>query len=1457
MNQESAEEEDTSDVDKEDEQPPPEQQVQKQVQQQQEQIFQVEDPSENHFVLEVKSSKSFRQANAAEEKTYRAFLKNPSKEKYISDLLSHIKALFETLLNVARQDYGENGVIRIYIRHPKLQRPIIVTPTYLGFITTEMIMEYIDNVLYSSGEIPADDGLEINVATVKLLKGSGRKHITNIEKDILSKRSLVKIRNYDNSCLPRAIVVGYRKLLADGDKENVQFRNEFEKIRDHRRKFQETEALNLRHAAGIPSDRAGHIGDIIKYENYLKVSIVVISAKIGNKRVYNGCPKYDRKIFLYHTDTENGRGHFDTITRINAMMCTSYYCNECGKGFKNKTQHKCRVWCNVCGRENCVERTKMKCFKCNKTCRSKECLVAHKAEQNFGKGKYKNRALPSLCEQFWECPECGVNLKREKRDSSLHECGEIFCKVCKQYFMDSDHHICYLRAKNSSVEPEKFIYYDFECTQQDGKHIPNFVVTQSVCSKCENNPVTDDATCVECGSRCNYCKKYNSKEKEYEREPCNGCAKRQRIFSGENTLQEFCKWLIDEQHKNFTCIAHNSRAYDAYFIYDYLMRNSIVPEPAIFNGSKLMYMQVGKGFNIRIIDSLNFLPMPLACLPKSFGLEEIKKGFFPHFYNTPEHWNDSLDELPDMSFYGHNEMSIERRKEFLTWYEKNKNNKFDFQKEMKEYCISDVDILLKACCKFRDLLRKETGEEELFLNPEDLSLKTIYKNCVDPFSYLTIASVCMGVFRSKFLQEKWEVLTEENEDSTCNHEYNCSCTWLQARKLTSHSNLEVLVDDEWLDSSNLKTVMERFVSSPIGLIPVHGYSGSDNHSKESIEWLTLLERQWFQEGKPVRIQHARNDGEKIVTCRGQNRDVRYRVDGFFEYCGEKYVCEYNGCNFHGCLKCFPRDRESTMNDGKSMAQRFRESCLKERRLKEAGYNVILKWSCDFAQEKKQPQNKDFLKSLNIQDPINVRDCYFGGRTNGLILHRKFDNGEKGYYVDFTSLYPDVLKYQRFPLGHPEKIGKEFDPIYQKKCEGKCPYEKCSGYHWAIPYFGVMKATFLPPTDILHPILPLKCDEKLKFPLCYKCACKNTVEECTCSDSERSFTHTYCTPEIEIALNEGYKIVQIHEVLHWKESEVYDPQSKSGGLFTGYINTFLRLKQQASGLPEQVKTDQEVDEYVQNYFIHEGINLDKNSINKNPGLRSLSKLALNSFYGKFGQRTNMNQTKFVTDIAEMYKLLTDPSIIVTDFHIMNENVIEMEYKNSDDFEPQSFNTNVVIAAFCTSWARLKLWAEMKKLGSRVVYHDTDSIIFSVKHDTEYVPPLGEYLGDLTNELTCKELGCKIDNCCGHWIEEFVSCGPKNYTYKVNTGEIVCKVRGFSLNHKASLIINFDTMKDALKKWMKKSPVEIVTVKTEIRRNKHDCTVYNTQVNKKYGVVYDKRRVFPDFTTLPFGYRTLNV
>ena len=174
-------------------------------------------------------------------------------------------------------------------------------------------------------------------------------------------------------------------------------------------------------------------------------------------------------------------------------------------------------------------------------------------------------------------------------------------------------------------------------------------------------------------------------------------------------------------------------------------------------------------------------------------------------------------------------MSKDRRNEFLDWYKIHQNDQFDFQKEMQEYCISDVDILLQACWKFRQLLKSQTGEECQIEDLENMITKSIRKNAVDCFSFLTIASVCMGIFRAKFFTETWSVLIKDKCKENCKHDRNCVCEWIEGRKLDASSPLEILWEGKWEPRSKFNVIKEKFEKSPIGLIPVHGY-GSKGHS---------------------------------------------------------------------------------------------------------------------------------------------------------------------------------------------------------------------------------------------------------------------------------------------------------------------------------------------------------------------------------------------------------------------------------------------------------------------------------------------------------------------------------------------------------------------------------------------------------------------------------------------------
>jgi len=81
----------------------------------------------------------------------------------------------------------------------------------------------------------------------------------------------------------------------------------------------------------------------------------------------------------------------------------------------------------------------------------------------------------------------------------------------------------------------------------------------------------------------------------------------------------FYKWMISPQYQNFTCTAHNAKAFASYFVLDYLAKDGIRPHNVIFNGTKLMYLNIEKGLIIKFIDSLNFLPVKLVALPKALG----------------------------------------------------------------------------------------------------------------------------------------------------------------------------------------------------------------------------------------------------------------------------------------------------------------------------------------------------------------------------------------------------------------------------------------------------------------------------------------------------------------------------------------------------------------------------------------------------------------------------------------------------------------------------------------------------------------------------------------------------------------------------------------------------------------------------------------------------------------------
>ena len=85
--------------------------------------------------------------------------------------------------------------------------------------------------------------------------------------------------------------------------------------------------------------------------------------------------------------------------------------------------------------------------------------------------------------------------------------------------------------------------------------------------------------------------------------------------------------------------------------------------------------------------------------------------------------------------------------------------------------------------------------------------------------------------------------------------------------------------------------------------------------------------------------------------------------------------------------------------------------------------------------------------------------------------------------------------------------------------------------------------------------------------------------------------------------------------------------------------------------------------------------------------------------------------------------------------LNDTMVYANCEIRDEFVKTSYNTNLYIACFTTSWARLRSYEMLEKLDKNVCYCDTDSIVYIEKEKTMKIVDqyIGEGLGEWTDEL----------------------------------------------------------------------------------------------------------------------------
>lgn len=1022
------------------------------------------------------------------------------------------------------------------------------------------------------------------------------------------------------------------------------------------------------------------------------------------------------------------KNHFQPILNL-AGVLHSNFCIDCYKCFKNNFQHRCTDKC-----PKCLQTPKCQilnefvyCENCNRDFNSPECFLNHLVEGSFSP-KSKN----SVCQKIYVCKKCTMFVKIDKK-KDIHKCGFIICKICsKQKPMN---HLCFWEPLTRKATPKNkdpgfeflYIYFDLETFVSQSSnfelptkvHTPNLCILQQSCPGCiENENILSD---------------------------CSICGVRQHIYYKNNPISQFVNYLLSlDKYKKVIVLSHYGSGFDNQFILKNLVerKDYRVKPNIVLNGNKIILMTF---LNIKFVDSFNYFHLPLSVLPKAYGLDNIRKGYFPHLFNHPSNEN-YIGPLPSIEMYSPDTLKEHERLDFLKWYQEkiNSNYVFNFEKELIFYCEQDVKILRLSCEKFRKTFLKYSK--------------------VEPFiDACTIASTCLRVYRQNFLKKE-----------------------------------------------------------TIAVIPTSGYRLADNQSFKAIQWLTYMEKVL---------------NRKIMFA-ARGREIRLRenilVDGFCESLDgiEPSIClQFHGDFYHGCVKCFQTGRNKILHTGHTFNELYEQTVKISNKIINNGYKLIEIWECEF--DKSMKENKEMSDYINTHDlleypPLKVRDAFYGGRVENMIKAIK----GKIKYVDFTSLYPYINKYGRYPKGHPTVFIND-------ECS-----KLTGGINDISNVDGLISCKVLPPRQLYIPVLPFRFNGKLLFTLCRSCAEKQDKICLHENDDERVLIGVWVSDELKKAVEVGYQIKKIFEI--WKyEMTQYNPRTKKGGLFADYINQFSKIKIESSGYPDNCVSEENKDDYIKIIEEKEGVKLEKENIKFNPGKRSVAKLSLNSLWGKLGENEEMSKTEIVKEPSRFFEMLQSSEIDVKSILPIDDDIMYVNFIDKKEAVTPSRKVNVVVALFTTALARLKLYSILKKLNYRVYYCDTDSCMYeSIEKPGVYEPPLGPLLGDLTDEL--------ISYGKNSFIEELVVVSPKFYALKIKKCnqeyDYVCKVKGIRLTFQNTMLLNFESIKKLVT-----NDIEKIVITSTMIRSTQFHTVISRDESKTAKCVYSKRIFEGLDKSIPYGYK----
>jgi hypothetical protein len=250
-------------------------------------------------------------------------------------------------------------------------------------------------------------------------------------------------------------------------------------------------------------------------------------------------------------------------------------------------------------------------------------------------------------------------------------------------------------------------------------------------------------------------------------------------------------------------------------------------------------------------------------------------------------------------------------------------------------------------------------------------------------------------------------------------------------------------------------------------------------------------------------------------------------------------------------------------------------------------------------------------------------------------------------------------------------------------------------------------------------------------------------------------------------------------------------------------------------------------------------IELGELKENIGLRFIAKICLNSLWGKFGQNPKVKHSEYRKDF---YRVILNDKIEQISLCFLTDNMVYASYERKDEFVKANYNTNIYIACFTSSWARLRLYDMLEKLDRNTCYCDTDSIVYIENEETKTIVQecIGDGLGEWTDELG------------GDHMDFWCCAQAKDYGYVLNNGKQAGKVKGFRVNAETE-----NKMTNEQRIQLIKGAIDHVDIEYD-QFQIQNCKIVTKHLVKQWAFKFDKRMMpnkvgtDDEIDTLPYGY-----